>query len=112
MKTIDFTTVANSTSTASRPEAQIYLNILYKDTEISLPFGLALDTMPDQNISGSAEWQKQVIARNKFKESLLEFIRNNCKPGETVQLKGVAVQARVKTSKVDSSEEDLTFSFN
>lgn len=111
MKTIDFATVANST-TASRPEAQIYLNILYKDTEISLPFGLALDTMPDQNISGSAEWQKQVIARNKFKESLLEFIRNNCKPGETVQLKGVAVQARVKTSKVDTSEEDLTFSFN
>lgn len=112
MKTIDFTSNSSNLTSTNRPEAQIFLNILYKDTEITLPFGLALDTMPDQNISGSAEWQNQVIARNKFKESLLEFIKQNCKPGETVKLSGLSVQARVKTQKVDSSENDLTFSFN
>ena len=111
MKTVDFMN-ANTTST-NKPEAQVYLNIMYGDSEITLPFGLALDTMPDQGITGSAEWQNQVLARNKFKASLLEFIKQTCKPGETVKLKGVTVQARVRTAKVDSgSADNLTFSFN
>lgn len=110
MKTVNF--VSNNTTTESRPEAQIYLNICYGNGEVTLPFGLALDTMPDQAISGSAEWQNQVLARNKFKTQLLEFIKANCKPGETIKLTGVSLQARVKNQKVETSTvDDMNFSF-
>lgn len=112
-KVLNFAAEVNSTNeTQAKVKPTVYLNIKYKGTDITLPMGLALDTMPEGKVSGTAEWQKKVIQRNKFLKSLIESIKANCKPGETLDIPSLEVEARVVNSQVtEESADEVNFKF-
>lgn len=101
----------DDTETKSKKEPNVYLNIVLDGKEVSLPYGMGLDTMPKLKLSGSAEWQKTVIARNKLLDKLLQLIASKCKPGETLEIPNLRVVARVKNDKVDDTSVDEDFDF-
>lgn len=113
-KVLNFAAELNSNTNENQTKVKptVYLNIKYKGTDITLPMGLALDTMPEGKVSGTAEWQKKVIQRNKFLKSLIESIKANCKPGETLDIPSLEVEARVVNSQVtEDSADDVKFDF-
>ena len=112
-KVLNFAAELNSNENQTQKvKPTVYLNIKYKGTDITLPMGLALDTMPEGKVSGTAEWQKKVIQRNKFLKSLIESIKANCKPGETLDIPSLEVEARVVNSQVtEESADEMNFKF-
>lgn len=76
-----------STVNSSRQEAKVFLNIGYTSKEvdangepifISLPYGLALDTMPNIRVSDRSQSSYADLQRKKnaFKDALLQAIAN------------------------------------
>lgn len=76
-----------STVNSSRQEAKVFLNIGYTSEEkdangdnifISLPYGLALDTMPNIRVSDRSQSSYADLQRKKnaFKDALLQAINN------------------------------------
>lgn len=76
-----------STVNSSRQEAKVFLNIGYTSEEkdangdnifISLPYGLALDTMPNIRVSDRSQSSYADLQRKKnaFKDALLQAIAN------------------------------------
>lgn len=113
-KVLNFAAELNSTNEnqTQKVKPTVYLNIKYKGTDITLPMGLALDTMPEGKVSGTAEWQKKVIQRNKLLKTLIESIKANCKPGETLDIPSLEVEARVVNTAVsEDSADDVDFKF-
>jgi hypothetical protein len=99
-------------------QAKIWLNIVVKSAAgdlISLPYGIALDTMKDAKVSGDPEWRAMAKARNEFLAQLLA-LSEELEEGEGQILTGVQVQMYKKQEENDAEEvmhelPHISFSF-
>lgn len=99
-------------------QAKIWLNIVVKSASgdlISLPYGIALDTMKDAKVSGDPEWRAMAKARNEFLAQLLA-LSEELEEGEGQILTGVQVQMYKKQEESDAEEvmhelPHISFSF-
>lgn len=127
MGILDFTAPAQSTARTSNrrggsrldangqplPESKLWLNFGYtkNDKFISLPLGLAVDTMEPMVARGhNVEFNKQVAAQN----GLLKAIQDagfKLEPGET-QTIVLEVQLRRVNEKMEIADEDNEFAID
>ena len=129
MGILDFTAPAATAQTAARhgrrigprldangqplPESKLWLNFGYtkNDKFISLPLGLAIDTMEPMVARGqNVEFNKQVAAQN----GLLKAIQDagfKLEPGET-QTIVLECQLRRVNEKMEIADEDNEFAIN
>lgn len=83
-------------------QATIWLNVGVKDSNgefISLPYGLAVDTMKEANERGDAEWRSMAKARNELLSQILA-LADNLNPGE-----GQFVNLEVQLYKAQDQDE-------
>ncbi len=96
--------------TEEKKTPEIYLNI---DLDgVTLPFGLALDTMPKAKISGSEEWQKLCLKKNKLLDALVALILDKCGKGETLEIPNLKVIARRANEKISDTNEKESDTFD
>lgn len=120
----------DSTSSSEKKTARVWENPLYptnpkvraklkeaielfkKNPEecIAQNYGMGVDTMPDQKLSGKPEWQKTVLKRNKLKASLVD-IGMSLEPGETT-IVPMFVQIRRVNETVEVVDDDDDESFD
>lgn len=114
--TINFAADNDGKATSSKPQAKLWLNIVYKTAKgevISLPYGIALDTMPEAKISGSPEWQLIQQRKNNLLSALKAELEAGLKPGEEKFLTGLEVVARKVNDKIDpnATAAEVKFDF-
>lgn len=89
-----------------RPDPEVWLNVGYtskneetgEDVFISVPVGIALDTMEPQPISGKNEaWRNLVQAKNGLLEALQEAAKG-LEPGDEEIISDLTIQIRRKAS--------------
>lgn len=85
-----------------RKEAKVWLNIGYYSDEVddngepifvSLPYGLAIDTMNELKVTGNKEWRDLASAKNNLLEQLTEFGLALAE-GETQDINTLVIQLR------------------
>lgn len=115
MDTILVPPTASASSNNDKPQAKLWLNIGIGETDatfLSLPFGMALDTMPEGRISGSAEWQALMQRRNAMLKQLTEQLMLRLEPGHSIMLPALRVQARRVNDKVVAPTATAGETFN
>lgn len=128
MGILDFTAPAAATNTARSnrrggprvdangqplPESKLWLNFGYtkNDKFISLPLGLAIDTMEPQVARGqNVEFNKQVAAQNGLLKALQDA-GFKLEPGET-QTIVLECQLRRVNEKMEIADEDNEFAID
>ena len=129
MGILDFTAPAATAQTTARqgrrtgprldangqplPESKLWLNLGYtkNDKFISLPLGLAIDTMEPQVARGqNVEFNKQVAAQNGLLKALQDA-GFKLEPGET-QTVVLECQLRRVNEKMEIADEDNEFAID
>lgn len=129
MGILDFTAPAATAQTSARqgrrngprldangqplPESKLWLNLGYtkNDKFISLPLGLAIDTMEPQVARGqNVEFNKQVAAQNGLLKALQDA-GFKLEPGET-QTIVLECQLRRVNEKMEIADEDNEFAID
>lgn len=84
---------ANDSSNSELPQAEFWMNIGYSVGEgederfVSLPTGIALDTMRPVKANGNGEFAQFRAAQNNLREQILEAAAKLA-PGEAILLEG------------------------
>lgn len=102
-----------------KPKATVYVNVGYQgaDEFISIPLGIALDTMQEVNESSTNPKMAKILkAKNELLRNLLEFILANTNPGETLNLSealpGLTLQARRVGENVQVGDNEYAMDFS
>ena len=105
--TLAFNAAPAAGANADRPKAEIYLNVgipmelpnpetgEMETTFISLPFGLAADTMSKASMSArNTNWNNIAQAKNWLLETLVDMGKTQLKKGEAQVIDGIQVEIR------------------
>ena len=102
------------TASAKREASELWLNVGVEVNGkfVSLPFGLALDTMNHVEARGqNVEYVQLQNARNELLEDLKE-VAAKLAPGEEIEVPVLTIRIRRKNSELELAPENNPFSTN